>query len=585
MKKLLTEKDLNGLLAKEYCRKSNESEDKQTHSLEDQHLANRKSIERVGLISYGQYFEEAKSAKRRGRPLFNQMIEEIEKGKYSVIVCFHLNRLSRNAVDAGFLIELFDQGKLKAIVTNGKTYFNTGEDKFMMQIELGLAKKSSDDLWPVVERGMVSKVHRQWWPSKPKPGYLNYDTSELTETIQIVDPIRFPLLREAVDEILLGISPADALRNMNKKGYRTRKTRNLGNKQMSTTNFYKFLNDPYYYGRLIWNGEESTLHSDLPRLMTEQEYWKIQSILGQKGIERPKEKMDIPYRGLLKCSCCNKSIVVYSKDKIQKDGSVKTHYYTKRSKKELTPNCKQGNVPLKVIEEQMQFLLEQVTIPEAFYNWAKKWLTKEHKEQSGKILNGIKNSDSQIQAKREQLSKLLQLRINEEVDKEEYSKHKTRIENEIKELQGYSSIQQSTDKDWREQMERVLDIARFAKENFNNASPTSKAQIMRSLGSNFLLDGSSLGITIEKPFEILIKNKELINDESNGVEPLENAENTTKDSCESMQKTIWWARRESNPHSLNENWILSPACLPFHHSPVMIFIWCTRQELNLRPLP
>jgi hypothetical protein len=30
---------------------------------------------------------------------------------------------------------------------------------------------------------------------------------------------------------------------------------------------------------------------------------------------------------------------------------------------------------------------------------------------------------------------------------------------------------------------------------------------MRSLGSNFLLDGSSLGITIEKPFEILIKNK------------------------------------------------------------------------------
>ena len=93
---------------------------------------------------------------------------------------------------------------------------------------------------------------------------------------------------------------------------------------------------------------------------------------------------------------------------------------------------------------------------------------------------------------------------------------------------------------------------------------------MRSLGSNFLLDGSSLGITIEKPFEVLIKNKDLINDESNSVEPLENAENTIKDGAESTQKTIWWARRESNPHSLNGNWILSPACLPFHHSPVMI---------------
>ena len=69
-----------------------------------------------------------------------------------------------------------------------------------------------------------------------------------------------------------------------------------------------------------------------------------------------------------------------------------------------------------------------------------------------------------------------------------------------------------------------------------------------------------------------------------GVEPTENAENTTKSGNEAMQKTIWWARRESNPHSLNENWILSPTCLPFHHSPVMI-LWRTRQELNLRPLP
>ena len=49
----------------------------------------------------------------------------------------------------------------------------------------------------------------------------------------------------------------------------------------------------------------------------------------------------------------------------------------------------------------MQFLLEQVTIPEAFYTWAKKWLTKEHKEQSGKILTEIKNSETQIQNKRE----------------------------------------------------------------------------------------------------------------------------------------------------------------------------------------
>ena len=569
MKKILTEKELNGLQAREYCRKSNESEDKQTHSIYDQHIANKRTIERVGLVSYGDYFEESRSAKKTGRPFFSQMVQEINDGKYSVIVCFHLNRLSRNALDAGVLIDLLDRGILKAIVTSGRTFFNNSEDKFMMSIEFGLSKKSSDDLWNVVERGMLSKVNRQWWPSKPKPGYLNVYNYELGETIQEIDPLRFPLLRNVVDEIILGISPAEALRNLNKNGYRTRKTRNLGGQKMSTTNFYKFLNDPYYYGKLIWNGEESTLHPTLPRLMTEDEFWKIQTILGKKGVERPKEKFDIPYRGLLKCACCNRSIVVYSKDKKQKDGSVKTHYYAKRSKKEQTPDCKQKNVSLKIIEEQMQFMLEQVTIPESFYQWAKKWLTIEHKEQSKKLLSNNKNIQEEIQTKSEQLHRLLQLRLNEEIDKETYQDHKTRIENEIKELNISTLLQQTTDKDWRELMEKALDIARFAKENFDKASPTSKAQIMRSLGSNFLLNGESLGITIEKPFEILIKNKDLIRDEKNGVEPSETTDNSTKNGDELSSNTIWWARRESNPHSLYGNWILSPACLPFHHSPVM----------------
>jgi hypothetical protein len=68
---------------------------------------------------------------------------------------------------------------------------------------------------------------------------------------------------------------------------------------------------------------------------------------------------------------------------------------------------------------------------------------------------------------------------------------------------------------------------------------------MRILGSNFLLNGESLGIIIEKPFEILIKNKDLIRDEKNGVEPCENTDNSTKNGDELSSNTIWWARREN----------------------------------------
>ena len=61
------------------------------------------------------------------------------------------------------------------------------------------------------------------------------------------------------------------------------------------------------------------------------------------------------------------------------------------------------------------------------------------------------------------------------------------------------------------------------------------------MGSNFLLNGEFLGITIEKPFEILIKNKDLISDESNGVEPCEATDNSIKNGDDLSSNTIWWA--------------------------------------------
>ena len=88
-----SEKDIFGKKAQEYCRKSNEGDEKQAFSLDDQHAVNIKLFDRYKLTPFKDFYEESKSAKRRGRPLFSQMIEEIDSGKYSIIVCWALNRL------------------------------------------------------------------------------------------------------------------------------------------------------------------------------------------------------------------------------------------------------------------------------------------------------------------------------------------------------------------------------------------------------------------------------------------------------------------------------------------------------------
>lgn len=544
-----SEKDLHGKKAREYYRKSNESDEKQAYSLEDQLAIGIKLIERHKLITVGIPFSESRTAKRRGRPQYNELLADIESEKYSVIICWELNRLSRNAVDSAMLIELMDNRKLFAIVTSGKVYFNTPDDKLLMQIELGLAKKYSDDIWPSVERGMNSKVHRHWWPGKPKQGYLNIRDAVRDEPVQIKDPERFPLLRNAVERILSGITPAESLKILNDQDkYTTRKTKKIGGLPLAESNFYKLLKDPFYYGKLIWNGQESELHESVPRLMSDTEYWAIQTILGSKGVQRPKTALQVPYRGMLKCACCKQSIVVYPKYKTLSDGTKKTYLYAKRSKKGVTKNCIQPNIPLEGVEKQIKEILASVRISKRFYDWALEWIKADHEELSETRQNDLANNHALIEAKNKALDKLLELRINDEIDKEVYLQKKSQYEKEINDLNLMERNIHTQAKDWRSLAERALNVARFAYENFDTASPDSKLEMMRDLGSNFLLNDTKLSLDIEKPFLIFQNSQEYLNNEYEGIELTENIIVTNKDGSLQPITDIWWARRESNPH-------------------------------------
>ena len=63
-----------------YCRKSTDSEDRQIQSIEDQreHL---RMIQKTRELSVVKCFEESMSAKRAGRPLFNQALKMIQDGE------------------------------------------------------------------------------------------------------------------------------------------------------------------------------------------------------------------------------------------------------------------------------------------------------------------------------------------------------------------------------------------------------------------------------------------------------------------------------------------------------------------------
>jgi DNA invertase Pin-like site-specific DNA recombinase len=95
-----------------YARKSTDTEDKQVLSIEAQ-LTELRKYARDNHLSVAQELIEKRTARKTGRPVFNEMIEHIKSGKADGILSWHPDRLARNSVDGGQIIHLIDNGVIR----------------------------------------------------------------------------------------------------------------------------------------------------------------------------------------------------------------------------------------------------------------------------------------------------------------------------------------------------------------------------------------------------------------------------------------------------------------------------------------
>jgi DNA invertase Pin-like site-specific DNA recombinase len=155
-----------------YARKSTDDEDRQVLSIEAQLKEAREYAQRENLIVVKEIIE-AKTAKKPGRPLFNDMLLQIERGAAEGILAWHPDRLARNSVDGGRIIYLVDQKVITDLRFPTLRFDNNAQGKFMLSIVFGQSKYYIDALSENIRRGIRLKLSKGIWPQWAPIGYIN----------------------------------------------------------------------------------------------------------------------------------------------------------------------------------------------------------------------------------------------------------------------------------------------------------------------------------------------------------------------------------------------------------------------------
>jgi len=478
-----------------YCRKSSENEERQIISIEAQLTELRDFAKSQSLFVVKEYTE-SRTAKDPGRPVFNQMLEDIEKGTTQGILAWNPDRLARNSIDGGRVIYLVDTGKIQSLKFPTHWFEPTPQGKFMLSVAFGQAKYYTDNLRENILRGIRQKIRRGELSAKAPLGYFNEPRLRTIEP----DKKTFRKVKECLEAFATGQYTLTAIQ---KKMFSLGLV-GKGGKPLHLSSIQTILTNPFYYGHFRYRGE---IHQGSHKPMISKKLFdRIQEALVTNGKPRKKRgPKNFQFLGFATCGECGYSIT--AERHIKKSG-LKFVYYrcTHKSKK---VKCSQNRfLREEELTKQVIDNVKKVSLPD---EWREKYLAKlntldkDSRHSSDLFAQNLREKIAELKTK---IDRLTDGYLAGSFELAEYQEKKNALISEKKTIEEQLSNFERKGNRWLELMRNWTIEANQAQNLVKQENLPKMRDFLISIGSNRRLAAGKLSVDFQKPFSFLAETRE-----------------------------------------------------------------------------
>ena len=440
-------------------------------------------------------FQIIESSTKGERREFMQLIRFIEEQPEQVVlVAAAVDRVQRSFKESVMLDELRRRDKVVLrFVREGLTLSNDSKSFEILQWDFAVmgAKSYVLNLSDNVKRSLEHKIKNGEWIAKAPLGYKNA-LDELTgKRTLVLDEDRSYLVRKGFELYSQGTYSVAGITRILVEDGLTNPVAPHG--AITASSVHLMLRNPFYYGQMKIKGK---LYSHKYEPIVDEMLWKrCQDVLNgwhKKPFKYAGKRFT--FRGILRCAACGCAV----------SSDIKKGKYIYLRCTMSKRDCGAVRIREQILLKQVAKVLKGLEIPEDILEDMKDRLTESQKAKNDFHDLSLKSLRSKYDKVQRQLDRLLSMRLDESITKDQYDKKASELKQHQHELDLKQQQYTQADEDFSITVSYLLNISAQAHNLFEKAEPDERRQVLSFVFSNLELDGKKLQYQLKKPFDAVL---------------------------------------------------------------------------------